>query len=75
MFYPNFREVRAVRLNEERHPTAQDIYDTHQYAVEKCCIIELQWFVPHYGLKKWVITPEDDVQELMNNLHVQTSML
>lgn len=52
MFYPNFREVRAVRLNEERHPTAQDVYDAHQYAVEKCCIIELQWFVPHYGLKK-----------------------
>lgn len=72
MTYNNFREVRTVRLREERHPNAQDIWDAHQYAGEKCCIIVLEWFVPHYGIKRWEIAPEDDVQELLNNLHIKT---
>ena len=71
MDYKNFREVRTIRLNEERHPNANDVWDAHSYAVQKCCIVELEWFVPHYGMKKWTIAPEDDVQTLLTNLHAE----
>lgn len=65
------REVRKLRLTEERHPNYQDIYDAHSYANQKCCIVELEWFIPHYGMKKWIITPEDNIEDLMRNLHVE----
>ena len=66
----NLREVRVLRLKEERHPTENDVWEAWQYANEKCCIIELQWFIPHYGLKRWVIEPESNIQELLQNLHI-----
>lgn len=62
------REVRQLRLTEERHPNENDVWEAHQYANQKHCIVELQWFIPHYGLKKWVIEPENDINELLINL-------
>lgn len=64
------REVRTLRLQEERHPEENDVWQAYQYANEKQCIVELEWFVPHYGLKKWVIEPENNIEDLLRNLHV-----
>lgn len=66
----SLREVRVLRLKEERHPAENDIWEAWQYANEKCCIVELQWFVPHYGLKSWIIEPENNIQDLLQNLHI-----
>lgn len=64
------REVRTLRLQEERHPVEQDVWEAYEYANNKQCIVELEWFVPHYGMKKWIIAPEDNIQELLLNLHI-----
>jgi hypothetical protein len=64
------REVRTLRLQEERHPEENDVWQAYQYANEKQCIVELEWFVPHYGLKKWVIEPENSIEDLLRNLHI-----
>lgn len=66
----SLREVRTLRLTEERHPMENDVWEAHQFANEKHCIVELQWFVPHYGLKTWVIEPENNIQDLLENLHI-----
>ena len=67
------REVRQLRLTEERHPNENDIWEAYEYANQKHCIVELQWFVPHYGLKKWVIEPENDINDLLINLIHKTN--
>lgn len=67
------REVRTLRLNEERHPNENEVWEAHRYANEKHCIVQLQWFIPHYGMKTWVIAPEDDIVELLSNLHIATN--
>lgn len=64
------REVRTLRLQEERHPEENDVWQAYQFANEKRCIVELEWFVPHYGLKKWVIEPENNIEDLLRNLHI-----
>lgn len=67
------REVRQLRLTEERHPNENDIWEAYEYANQKHCIVELQWFVPHYGLKKWVIEPENNINDLLINLIHKTN--
>ena len=64
------REVRTLRLKEENHPAENDVWEAYQFSQEKHCIVELQWFVPHYGLKTWVIEPEDEIQKLLQDLHI-----
>lgn len=63
------REVRTLRLKEERHPVENDVWEAYDFAKGKQCIVELQWFIPHYGLKTWIIEPENNIQELLQNLH------
>ena len=53
------REVRTLRLQEERHPIEQDVWEAYEYANNKHC-----------GMKKWIIAPEDNIQELLLNLHI-----
>lgn len=68
------REVRQLRLTEERHPNENDVWEAYEYANQKHCIVEMQWFVPHYGLKKWVIEPENDINDLLINLIHKTNV-
>ena len=67
------QEVRTLRLSEERHPNENEVWEAHQYAKEKHCIVQLQWFIPHYGMKTWVIAPEDSIAELLANLHIASN--
>lgn len=64
-------EVRTLRFKEERHPVENEVWEAWQYANEKHCIVELQWFIPHYGMKQWVIEPKNSIEDLLKNLHIQ----
>lgn len=67
----NFREVRTLRLKEDRRPNENDIWEAWQYANEKCCVIEIQWVDPHYGIKTWTIEPENNIEDLLRNLNIK----
>lgn len=67
------REVHKLRLTEERHPNEQDVWQAYSHANENNCIVELEWFIPHYGMKKWIITPDDSIHLLLQNLHISAS--
>ena len=66
------REVRTLLIDEERHPVENEVWQAYEFACQKCCVVELKWFVPHYGFKVWIIKPEDNIQDLLKNLHLIT---
>ena len=67
----NFREVRTLRLKEDRHPNENDIWEAWRYANVKHCVIEIQWVDPHYGIKMWTIEPENNIEDLLRNFNIK----
>ena len=64
------REIRTLVVNEERHPVENEVWDAWNFANEKHCIVELKWFIPHYGWKVWIIEPENQIEDLLKNLNI-----
>ena len=65
------REIRTLVVGEERHPNHDEVWEAWQFAKAKACIVELKWFIPHYGWKVWIIEPENGIEDLYRNLNIE----